>query len=73
MSCIKIICHLSPGFSSESHSLFADKMEKSGAPKLAKQKTYMHFILAGLSLWGPYIEFHFQFCGLTRAQTLIPK
>lgn len=73
MGCIKIICHLSQGFSSESHFLFADKMEKSGAPKPVKQKTYVHFILASLSLWGLYIDFHFHICGLTRALPLIPK
>lgn len=37
MGCIKIICHLSQGFSSESHFLFADKMEKWKNPALQSQ------------------------------------
>lgn len=58
MSCIKIICHLSPGFSSESHFLFADKMEKSAVRKPAEQKTYARFVLAGSSLWGFCVDPH---------------
>lgn len=53
--------------------LFADKMEKSSAPVPVKQKTYVYFILAGLSLCGLYMDFHFHICGLTQALLFIPE